>query len=69
MQKKILVGKVFSFMRKKNFLKAKNRQFRLEIFFQKKSTKDFKLVFPTNLTILYPNPQKKFQLLIIFEKI
>jgi hypothetical protein len=29
-------------------------------FFQKKSTKESKLVFPTNLTILYPNLQKKF---------
>jgi hypothetical protein len=45
---------------KKTSKKAKNRQFRLEFFFfQKKSTKESKLVFPTNLTILYPNPQKK----------
>jgi hypothetical protein len=35
-----------------------------KFFFQKKS----KHVFPINLTILYPNPQKKIQLLIIFKK-
>jgi hypothetical protein len=50
------------FGRKNLFSKiVKKRHFRLEFFFfQKMSTKESKLVFPTNLTIFYPNLQKKF---------
>jgi hypothetical protein len=66
------LGRVF---RKKNFPKAKNRQFWLnkKFNFRKKYTKEFAaklnlFFFSTNLTILYPNPQKKIQLFIIFEK-
>jgi hypothetical protein len=36
------------------------KKFGWKFFFSKKSTEESKLVFPTNLTILYPNLQKKF---------
>jgi hypothetical protein len=50
-----LVAKVF-------FQKKTSPKPKIVYFGWKFSTKESKLAFPTNLTILYPNPQKKFQL-------
>jgi hypothetical protein len=48
------------FFSKKKFPQSQKSSILVGIFFfQKKSTKESKLVYPTNLTILYTNLQKK----------
>jgi hypothetical protein len=57
MQKKIWVEK--SFFEKKTAQSQQSQILVQNFFFWKKPTQESKLVFPINLTILYPNLQKK----------